>query len=104
MTYASVSGIVIPYICNSVTPSPLSDCLALVDCLSDLFKSQEAFYSDACGGKAYSSSPCSAAGDMVLSSGDIILPKITFSLADQDTKLQLNYTSARLLKGNDLWE
>lgn len=59
LMYASVSGIVLLHICSSV--APLSDCLAWVDCLSDLFKSQEAFYGDTCGGKANSSSPYSVA-------------------------------------------
>lgn len=38
----------------------------------------------------------------MLTSGGIILAKITFSLEDQDTRLQLNYTSAGKLKDNDL--
>lgn len=42
------------------------------------------------------------AGKMVLSSGGIILTKITFSLEAHDTKLQFNHTSAGKLKCNDL--
>uniref|UniRef100_H3BZW1 GDNF/GAS1 domain-containing protein n=1 Tax=Tetraodon nigroviridis TaxID=99883 RepID=H3BZW1_TETNG len=52
MTCASVSGIAFPHVFSSITPSTLSDCLASVDvCFSDLRKSQEAFYSNACGDK-----------------------------------------------------
>ncbi|XP_056903325.1 GDNF family receptor alpha-like isoform X2 [Takifugu flavidus] len=46
---AVLLGIVLLHIRSSV--APLSGCLAWVDCLSDLFKSQEAFYGDTCGDK-----------------------------------------------------
>lgn len=42
------------------------------------------------------------AGKKVLSSGGIMLTKITFSLEAQDTKLQFNHASAGKLECNDL--
>lgn len=45
--------------------------------------------------------PLLQAGKMVLSSGGIILTKISFSLEAQRTKLQFNHTSAGKLKRID---